>query len=169
MRDRWHSWILGALLLGCALVNAQQTNPPGGTTSAMKHAHGTFDVKLTPQKPDSKEAESAKLGRMAISKQFHGDLEGTSDGEMLYNASPSSESGAYVAIERVTAKLDGHTGSFDLQHLGVKDAGKQSLSINVIPGSGTGELKGISGKLDIQIDKDGKHSYDFEYALPQDK
>ena len=135
----------------------------------MKHAHGTFDVKLTPQKPDSKEAESAKLGRMSINKQFHGDLEGTGDGEMLYNASPASESGAYVAIERVTAKLDGRSGSFDLQHLGVKDQGKATLSINVIPGSGTGDLKGIAGKLDIQIDSTGKHSYDLEYTLPEQK
>lgn len=162
-------WMLAALLLGCVVMMAQQSNSTGDNKTAMKHARGTFDVKLTPQKPDSKEAESAKLGRMAISKQYHGDMEGTGEGEMLYNASPASDSGAYVAIERVTAKLDGRSGSFDLQHLGVKDEGKQTLSINVIPGSGAGDLKGVAGKLDIQIDNAGKHSYDFEYSLPEQK
>ena len=45
-------------------------------------------------------------------------------------------------------------------------AGKSSLSILVVPGSGAGQLAGLAGKMNINISSDGKHSYDFEYSLP---
>jgi Protein of unknown function (DUF3224) len=158
------------ILLACTvLVYAQpHSSNLGGVqeTKMMKHAHGAFDVKLNPQKPDNKEEEAARIGRMSIDKQFHGDLEGTSKGEMLYNTSEVKESGAYVAIERVTGTINGRSGTFDLHHLGIKDRGKQQLTISVIPDSGTGQLQGIAGQMNITI-TDGKHFYDFEYELPE--
>ena len=69
-----------------------------------------------------------------------------------------------VAIEVVKGKLHGKSGSFVLQHLGVMNRGEPSLTVTVVPDSGTGELVGISGKLAIRI-ADGKHDYDFEYSL----
>jgi hypothetical protein len=132
-------------------------------------ATGTFEVKITPQKPDNKEAEAAALGRMSIDKQFHGDLEGTSKGEMLASGRPDPKgSGGYVALERVTGTLHGRSGTFILQHSGTMTRGTPELSITVVPDSGTGQLAGLAGKMKIIIEN-GKHSYEFEYTLPDAK
>jgi len=98
---------------------------------------------------------------MSIDKQFDGDLEGTSKGEMLNFA----RSG-YVAIEKVSATLKGRTGTFALQHNATIDHGKPHLNIIVVPDSGTGQLTGLTGTMNIVITSDGKHSYEFEYTLP---
>jgi len=130
------------------------------------HASGPFDVKITPQKPDNKEAEAANVGRMSIDKQYHGDLEGTGKGEMLAAGDPRN-SGVYVALERVTGTLKGRNGSFVLHHTGIMTRGTPNLTIEVVPDSGTGQLVGLSGKMMINIAAGGKHSYEFEYTLPE--
>ncbi|MDQ2945302.1 MAG: DUF3224 domain-containing protein, partial [Acidobacteriota bacterium] len=113
-------------------------------------ANGTFEVKLTPQQPEA-QADSA-LARMLIDKQFHGDLEGTSKGQMLAaGTGGKGSSGGYVAMERVTGTLHGHAGAFVLQHTGTMTRGAQELSITVVPDSGTGQLAGLSGKMMIKI------------------
>ena len=129
------------------------------------HATGTFEVQLTPQPPDGK-FEDASLGRMTIDKQIHGDLEATSKGTMLTAGTEVKGSAGYVAIERVTGMLHGRTGTFLLQHTGTMNRGTFQLSITVVPDSGTGQLLGLAGKFNITI-ADGKHSYDFEYTLPE--
>lgn len=126
-------------------------------------ASGTFEVKLAPQGTGD-EAEGSKLGRMSIDKQFHGDLEATSKGEMLTAMTSTQGSAGYVAIEKVTGTLKGKRGTFALQHSGTMNRGEQQLSITVVPDSGTGELAGLAGRMMINI-ADGKHSYDFEYTL----
>ena len=129
------------------------------------HASGTFDVKLTPQSDEG--AGDSGLGRMLIDKQFHGDLEGTSKGFMLSSAATIVKgSGGYVAMERVTGTLKGRTGSFVLQHSGTMTRGAPQLSVTVVPDSGSDQLTGIAGTLTIKIDA-GKHSYEFEYTLPE--
>ncbi len=129
-------------------------------------ATGPFEVKLTPQ--DDK--IDPTLGRMTIEKTFHGDLEGTSEGQMLTASTDIKGSAGYVAIERVTGTLrtsaGPRAGSFSLQHIGTLTRGAPELSITVVPDSGTGQLVGLTGKLNIHI-ADGKHSYDFEYTLPE--
>jgi hypothetical protein len=125
------------------------------------HAHGTFEVVMKPLSP----APAEGLGRMSIDKQLHGDLEATSVGEMISAGDPKTGSAGYVAMELVTGKLDGKSGSFALQHNATMDAGGYSLQVIVAPGSGTGEFKGIAGTFTITI-ANGKHSYDFEYTLP---
>ncbi len=127
------------------------------------HAAGPFDVKLTPQPPAEK-TDEAVLGRMIIDKQFHGDLSATSRGQMLAAGTEVKGSAGYVAIERVTGKLNGREGSFHLQHSGTMNRGAPSLSVTVVPDSGTGELVGLSGSMKIDI-ADGKHSYEFDYTL----
>ncbi len=129
-----------------------------------KRATGTFDVKLKPLALEDSKAAEASLARLSIDKQFHGDLEGTSKGEMLSAGTPVKGSAGYVAIELVSGKLGGRTGTFVLQHSGTMNRGTPELSVTVVPDSGTGELVGLTGKLNIII-ADGKHSYDFEYAL----
>lgn len=127
----------------------------------MTRATGTFEVKMSPQEsPDT-----PGVGRMLLDKQFHGDLEATSKGQMVTGMTSEQGSAGYVAIEQVTGKLKGRAGTFLLQHHGIMDRGKPNLSIVVVPDSGTGELKGLTGKMDIIIEG-GKHSYVLEYQLP---
>jgi hypothetical protein len=101
---------------------------------------------------------------MSIAKQFQGDLEATSKGQMLTAMTEVTGSAGYVAIERVSGKLHGHSGTFALQHSGSMTRGAPHLTITVVPDSGTGELVGLAGKMTINI-VDGKHFYDFEYTL----
>lgn len=128
------------------------------------HAKGTFEVKLVPQTVTHSElAES--IGRMSIDKKFAGDLTGTSLGEMLSAMGTVKGSAGYVAIEKVTGSLHGKSGTFCLQHTGVMNRGTPSLTVTVIPDSGTGELAGLSGTLTIKIENK-QHYYELDYTLP---
>ncbi|MDB5430282.1 MAG: hypothetical protein JWP35_1398 [Caulobacter sp.] len=124
-------------------------------------ATGPFDVKLVPQTMAAGEGH----GRMSLDKAFHGDLEATSKGEMLAAQGQVKGSAGYVALEQVTGRLGGRQGSFFLMHTGVMDRGQPSLTVQVVPDSGTGALTGLSGRMTIDI-ADGKHSYGFDYELP---
>ncbi len=128
----------------------------------MHHAHGTFAVKVAPLTPPPAEG----LGRFSIDKQIHGDLEATTKGQMFSGGDPKSGLAGYVAIEVVTGTLAGKHGSFALQHSATMDAGGPKMSVIVVPGSGTGELKGISGTFTIRIEG-GQHFYDLDYTLPE--
>ena len=128
----------------------------------MNRASGTFDVQLTPVT----DGESA-VGRMTIAKEFHGDLSGMSQGQMLMASSDAVEGSAgYVAIEKVTGTLNGRTGTFYLQHSGTMTRGTGELTITVIPDTATADLVGLAGRMNITI-SDGKHLYDFDYSLPE--
>ena len=166
-RFRNAAFIVMATILTLAFASAgfTQSPSPGAAQkeSRVTHARGTFEIKLTPQPADDKANED--LARMTFEKQIHGDIEGTSKGQML-SAGNSTGSGAYVAIERITGTLQGRSGSFVLQHRGVMTRGVPELTITVVPDSGTGQLTGITGNFIIII-ANGKHSYDFEYSLPE--
>jgi hypothetical protein len=129
-------------------------------------ASGSFEVKLTPQAVVEGVGD-ATVGRMAIEKRFHGDLEGSSKGEMLATRGAVEGSAGYVAMERVNGTLHGRSGSFSLQHSGTMDRGARTLSVTVVPDSGAEELVGLTGTLAIIIDG-GKHSYEFDYMLPEE-
>jgi hypothetical protein len=123
-------------------------------------ATGTFDVTTTPVSEPT-----AFPGRLKLVKRFHGDLDGTGEGEMMAVMTETKGSAGYVAIEKVTGTLRGKQGSFVFQHSGTMSRGAQQLSISVVPDSGTDGLAGIAGTFRIQIE--GKeHRYSFEYALP---
>jgi len=149
------------LLFAACTVSAQKETP------APQHATGSFDVKIAPLDPAFKFDENP-MTRFSIDKQFHGGLEATSKGEMLAGGDPKKGSGGYVAIERVSGILNGHNGTFLLQHNGTMQNNNYKMDIIVVPGSGTGQLAGLDGKMEIII-KDGKHSYDFAYTLPAAK
>jgi hypothetical protein len=122
-----------------------------------------FDVKMVPQ--EGAHGGAVAVGRMSIDKRFHGALDATSLGEMLAHRTAVQGSAGYVAMEQVTGTLAGRTGTFVLQHTGVMDQGAQSLTITVVPDSATGELRGLTGRMAIEI-VDGQHFYEFEYDLP---
>jgi hypothetical protein len=130
----------------------------------MRQATGTFEVTLVPQPPSDDPAE-AMLARLLIAKQFRGDLEATSKGQMLSAGTETQGSAGYVAIERVTGTLAQRSGSFVLQHTGTMNRGVPQLHISVVPDSGSGELAGLNGTMTIDR-SDGKHAYTFEYSLP---
>lgn len=141
---------------------------PKGERSVTKIAKGTFDVKATPL-PTEENVGDATIGRLALDKTWSGDLAGTSKGQMLGSQSETDKgTGGYVAMERFTGTLRGKKGSFSLQHHGTMGGGKFEISVYVVPGTGTGELAGISGTLKIIIEG-GKHFYEFEYSLPPSK
>ena len=140
------------------------SSPPRKETVVTTHASGQFDVKLTPEVLADKGADKS-LARMSIDKQFHGDLEATSKGEMLSAVTTVKGSAGYVAMERVTGTLHGRKGSFVLQHSATMTRATPQLSIIVVPDSGTEELTGLAGTILINIAPGGQHSYDFEYTL----
>jgi hypothetical protein len=124
-------------------------------------ATGTFEVKVLPQAADQ---GFEAVGRMLLDKQFHGDLEASSKGQMLAAGTDVKGSAGYVAMEQVSGTLHGRTGTFVLQHSGTMNRGEPQLSVTVVPDSGAGRLVGLTGRMDIIIEG-GKHSYEFEYAL----
>jgi len=151
---------------GLCAVTAQTPAPSLQHKEAVmtRHAEGTFDVKTTPLAADEALA-GTQVGRYSLVKQYHGDLDAISKGEMLGAGDLAKGNAGYVAIEQVNGTLQGHTGSFALQHVGAMEGGKYKMSVMVVPGSGTGELAGIAGTLTITIAA-GEHSYAFDYTLP---
>ncbi|HVP33936.1 MAG TPA: DUF3224 domain-containing protein [Steroidobacteraceae bacterium] len=129
------------------------------------HASGPLEVKVTPQKPDTQIARSANLGRLTIDKRFHGDLEASAKGEMLATQSEVKGSAGYVALERVTGKLQGRAGSFVLLHSATMKRGAPETHISVVPDSGTGELTGLTGSMRIKVTPEGAHSYEFDFRI----
>jgi hypothetical protein len=144
--------------LACSAIALAQPKEPSMT----HHARGTFTVKMQPLTS----VPAAAISRFSIDKEIHGDLEATSKGEMFSAGDPKSGAAGYVAMESVTGALAGKHGTFALQHEATMDASGLKLSVIVVPGSGTGELKGISGSFEIKIEN-GQHLYDFDYRLPE--
>ena len=165
--------LLLCLTLSFGTIASSQTKIPVKTTvvnvkTMTKLAKGTFEVKMTPMTAEDAVGDPT-IGRLGMAKQFAGDLDGTSKGQMLGTQSEAVEgSGGYVAMERFTGTLGGKKGSFTMQHIGTMQGGKFDLNVAVVPDSGTGELTGISGKLKIIIEG-SKHLYEFDYSLPPGK
>ena len=128
----------------------------------MAKASGTFAVKVSPQAPA--EGDTSGVGRLLLDKEFQGDLSATSKGQMLAVGTAVEGSAGYVAMEQVKGSLNGKNGSFALQHFGKMTRGTPELNVTVVPDSGTEELTGLAGKMQIII-ADGSHSYEFEYEL----
>ena len=159
---------LNAALISFLGAESPQASPPSNKNRRMTaSATGTFQVIAKPLTPYNS-LPAAAVGRFSIEKEYHGDISGTGKGEMLSAGNPASGSAGYVAIEDVTATILGKKGTFALQHAGTMDKGALSLAVSVVPGSGTGELAGISGTMNI-IFENGKHSYVFDYSLPAER
>ena len=132
----------------------------------LMHASGHFDVTLAPQASDNLQVRTAQIDRLSIDKKYHGDVHGTSTGQMQA-IKDDRNTGAYVALEKVVASLQGRNGTFMLMHYGYMSQGAVGRwLVEIVPNSGTGELAGLSGTMKI-IQKDEKHYYEIEYALPE--
>ncbi len=128
-----------------------------------EHISGTFDVTMGKEAVHDAAGESG-IGRMTLDKRYHGDLDATGVGEMLAAMTATPGSAGYVAMEWVEGTLAGRSGSFLLQHTGTMNRGTPTLSVTVVPDSGTGQLAGLSGRLDIRV-VEGEHLYDFDYSF----
>ena len=163
--------IISSILFLCGtaptLVRAQTKIPSPKAVEVQKiiklRARGTFEVKVIPAESTDRKMDFIRL---LLDKQFQGDLKASSTGEMLTVDNGSKTSGGYVAIEKIVGTLNGRQGTFALQHSGTMTKDKMELTIQVVPESGTGELTGLTGRMTIKIE-DEKHSYDFQYTLPQ--
>ncbi len=155
----------GCAVSNHAFVSPREEHPMTGFEKPDEYHHvtGTFEVTVNPQAPYDTTG-GVTLGRVTINKTFHGALEATSVVEMLSAMSSVKGSAGYVAIERVVGTLDGHPGSFVLQHSGTMTRGEPQLAVSIVPDSGTGELKGIAGKMTIDI-VGGKHLFTLDYRL----
>lgn len=153
-------------LLALAPDEAPDAQSPASTIESSpmtSTAKGCFVVKLKPL-PFDGQPDGSKLGRMSIDKTISGDLVATTSGQMLSAMTDVVGSAGYVAIERVDGSLHGRKGTFVLQHGGTMSRGEPSLSVSVVPDSGTGELVGLGGEFRIII-ADGEHRYEFDYSL----
>ncbi len=125
-------------------------------------AKGTFEVKVVPLAGDEG-TDTGGFGRLSIDKTFSGDLTGSSKGQMVGAFTAVEGSAGYVALERVTGTLNRKKGSFILQHSGTMTKGVSTMLVTVVPDSGTEELTGLAGTMEIIIE--GKqHSYVFDYT-----
>lgn len=141
------------------------SDPTTPGTTALERAVGTFKVRIqAPQVMASPEGAPAQ-GRRALEKQFEGEMQGASLGEMLAAGQPQKGEAAYVALESFIGTLQGRAGGFALAHLGLMQAGGQDLRIAIVPGSGTGALQGITGEMTLRIEA-GVHHYELRYRLP---
>lgn len=124
-------------------------------------AKGTFQIGMRPG-----EASSPHLGRMTFDKTWDGDLRGESVGEMLSIGDPKSGTAAYTVLEVLNGTLGGRHGSFAFHQYGTILAGQLALTYEIVPGSGSGELTGITGELKLTV-VDRVHCYELEYRFPE--
>ncbi len=169
MRPRFHA-MFAAVVIDVATLAANaapnpatpEENPMSEPVAGRVHITGRFDVKLIPQ--DDKDDPSG-LARLLLDKAFHGELEATSRGQMLGMRTANGTSGGYVAMEKVTGTLQGRSGSFWLQHYGMARRGVNTLTLEVVPDSGEGELEGVGGAMKIVVKEGGAHYYEFDFGF----
>lgn len=130
----------------------------------MTTATGTFQIHMKPYAPQG--VSSPRIGRMHFDKDWRGDLQGHSQGEMLSVGDPASGTASYVVLEMFTGTLHGRSGSFAFRQSGDMHAGQVTLTYEVVPHSGGGELTGLSGALNLDI-IEKVHHYEFSYELPE--
>jgi len=127
------------------------------------NAKGTFEVQMTAE-PPFEVVDGVSLSRAQFDKQFSGPLSATGRVHMLAARTPRADSAGYGAVERISGALDGRRGSFVVLHTGIADRGARSLTVIVVPDSGTGDLQGLSGRMTIEI-TNGQHYYEFDYTF----
>jgi hypothetical protein len=130
------------------------------------HAEGSFDVKNAPLVSDDANNGTTNIGRFALDKRYHGDLQAAAKGEMLGAGNLAAGTAGYVAMEQVAGTLHGRKGSFALQHFGSMEGNNFELKLVVVPGSGTDELRGITGVASFSVASGGR-TYTLDYTLPE--
>lgn len=126
-----------------------------------KAINARFAIKSWDEKPYSEGQDLPKLTRASVKKAFMGDIEGESQVEylMMYRDDGTA---TFVGLERVVARIDGKSGTFVLQRTGVYEGGKAEESYSVVPGSATGELRGLQGHGRSAVGHGSEHPFPFD-------
>src|SRR5205814_6040484 len=127
-------------------------------------ANSRFAIKGWDEKPYSEGKDLPKLTRAAVTKTFTGDIAGEGHVEylMMYRGDGSA---TFVGLERIVGRVAGKAGSFVLQRTGVFEDGAAKESYVVIPGSGTGELRGLRGEGTSAVGHGTEHPLTLNYEL----
>ena len=123
-----------------------------------------FTVAARPPADDPDLGADPVLALTTFDKVFSGPLVGTSVVRMV-SAGAGGAPLAYVALERVEGALEGRSGAFVLQHVGTITSAGPTLGLEILVGSGTGALTGITGSGTIVHPTDGAR-LELDYALP---
>ncbi len=126
-------------------------------------ATGTFTIDSWEDEPFVEQGD-VKLSRVRVTKTFSGEVEGTSTAALVM-AGAQEGSAAYVGLEQFMVSVQGRSGSFVLQHSATMTKDSQSLTLTVVPDSGTGDLLGLRGEGRIEIDTEGGHTLILDYEL----
>ena len=121
---------------------------------------GTFEIEITPG-----HALLPGTGRFDFTQVWEGDILGASKGVMISAGDPASGTAGYVCMEAFEGEIGGKLGTLAFQQLGTMDHGNQGLRYIVVPGSGTGDLEGTIGVVNLTVDEDaGTHSVVLELS-----
>ena len=122
-----------------------------------------FQVTTWDAKPYDETTENPTLSRVTVKKSFDGEVKGESTGELLMCASADGAAG-YTIMDRFFVEIEGRKGSFVAIHGAMTD--EMKAVGRIIPGSGTGDLTGISGTLEFKSDESGKRII-FNYSFSE--
>jgi hypothetical protein len=127
-------------------------------------ANARFAIKSWDEKPYGEGQELPKLTRATVTKAFTGDIEGEGQVQylMMYRGDGSA---TFVGLERIVGRVAGKAGSFVLQRIGTFEGGLAKESYSVIPGSGTGELRGLRGEGTSAVGHGNEHPMTLNYEL----
>ena len=156
MEGRWEAAVSAMRALELAPGTA------GGDTR--QTARARFAIQSWDEKSYSEGPDQPKMTRASVTKTYTGDIEGKGEVEylMMYRADGTA---AFVGLERFAGRLAGKSGSFVLQRTGVFEGGLAKESYSVLPGSGTGELRGLSGEGTSAVGHGMEHPFTLAFEL----
>jgi hypothetical protein len=142
----------------------QKTQVAEETTNMQKQAKATFGLESWDEKPYNGIEGAPKLTRVGATKSYQGDIEGEGKVEylMMYRTAGSA---SFMGLERVTGSVGGRSGSFVLQHSGTFEDGVAKVTLTVVPGSGTGELRGLKGEGGFSVGHQPPYAVTLDYGF----
>lgn len=127
------------------------------------HATATFEMKSWDEKPYHEVEGEGKLTRASVGVAYQGDLEGEGTVEYLMVYAPDGQA-SFVGLERIVGRVAGKSGSFIIQHTGTDDGTAAKDSWFIVPGSATGDLRGLHGRGSYVAGRDmPRYPITFEY------
>ena len=135
----------------------------------MARAVASFEVTGWDQGEPESDAGGPTLSHATVLKRFDGDLVAESEARLLMcqaDVTDITAGAGYIAREVVRGRLAGRRGTFVMQHWGLSAGVNERTGGQIVPGSATGELEGLTGTVEISVDGGGAHTLSIEYELP---
>ena len=131
-----------------------------------KTANGTFEVTDWDEKPFAQIGNGGKLTKATVKGKLAGDITGDVHTEWLM-CYASENDATYVGFQKVDGTIDGKSGTFVIENDGIFDGKKARGNWSVMPGTGTGQLAGLSGEGTFDSPKGTKASFSLDYDLDE--